>query len=79
VADLLDPRRCRHLSHTPAGICNGCGEQHQPLYKEAQSWLAMARVRAVAKGATINGTYKMLPGAAIEAFKTDLLLILGDE
>jgi len=22
---------CKHLMHTPKGICVGCGEQHQPL------------------------------------------------
>jgi hypothetical protein len=38
---------------------------------------ARRRVRAVAEGATINGTYKLLPIPALEAFRSDLLLILS--
>jgi hypothetical protein len=37
-----------------------------------------ARIRAVAKGATINGTYRMQPGEALDAFRADLLRIVGD-
>lgn len=28
--------RCLHLSHQPNGICNGCGEQHEPLAPPAE-------------------------------------------
>lgn len=41
--------------------------------------LRLARVRAVAKGATINGTYRMSPEPALEAFRADLLAIVGEE
>jgi hypothetical protein len=41
--------------------------------------LAARRVRAVAKGATINGTYGLRPELALEAFRADLLLIVGDD
>lgn len=37
---------------------------------------ARSRVRAVATGGTVNGVYKMLPGAALEAFRADLLTVL---
>lgn len=40
---------------------------------------ARQRVRAVAKGGTINGVYRRLPGEALEAFRHDLLVVLGDE
>lgn len=36
---------------------------------------AVKRVKKVAKGATINGTYKMFPIDALKAFRNDLLLI----
>jgi len=39
--------------------------------------MSIKRVRAVAKGATINGTYKMLPEPALEAFRADLLALVG--
>lgn len=38
---------------------------------------ARERVRAVAQGATINGTYKLLPEASLEAFRADLIRILA--
>jgi hypothetical protein len=38
--------------------------------------LARERVRKVANGATINGTYKMMPGEALTAFRHDLLLLV---
>lgn len=41
-------------------------------------YLAKRRVRKVAEGATINGTYRLSPEEALEAFRSDLLLILGD-
>lgn len=37
---------------------------------------ARDRVRAVANGATINGTYKQLPIDSLEAFRRDLLTVL---
>jgi len=40
--------------------------------------LAVDRVRKVAKGATINGTYRMSPEPALDAFRADLLRIVGD-
>jgi hypothetical protein len=40
---------------------------------------ARARVRAVARGGTINGTYGLSPEPALDAFRADLLLIVGDE
>ena len=40
--------------------------------------LAVDRVRKVAKGATINGTYRMAPEPALDAFRADLLRIVGD-
>lgn len=39
---------------------------------------ARERVRRVAGGATINGTYRLSPEPALEAFKADLLLVLAD-
>lgn len=39
--------------------------------------LARRRVRLVAEGGTINGTYRLSPEPALEAFRADLLLILG--
>jgi hypothetical protein len=41
--------------------------------------LAKRRVRRIAKGSTINGTYGLLPNDALEAFRKDLLLIAGEE
>lgn len=38
---------------------------------------AKARVKAVGEGRTINGTYRMLPEPALEAFRTDLLLLVA--
>ena len=40
--------------------------------------LRLARLRAVAKGATINGTYRMSPEPALEAFRADLLALVGE-
>ena len=40
--------------------------------------LACDRVRKVAKGATINGTYKLAPEPALDAFRADLLRIVGE-
>lgn len=40
--------------------------------------LAQERVRRVAKGATINGTYRLPPGEALDAFRADLLRIVGE-
>jgi len=40
--------------------------------------MRIQRLRAIAKGATINGTYKMLPEPALEAFRADLLALVGD-
>jgi hypothetical protein len=40
---------------------------------------ARDRVRNVARGATINGTYRLPPGEALDAFRADLLRILGEE
>ena len=28
---MIDPKDCKHLSHTREGICHACGDQHQPL------------------------------------------------
>lgn len=39
---------------------------------------ARDRVRRVAHGATINGTYGQLPMDALEAFRKDLLTVLGE-
>jgi hypothetical protein len=36
----------------------------------------LKRVRAVAEGATINGTYRLPPGEALAAFRADLIAIL---
>ena len=41
--------------------------------------LRIKRVRAVAKGATINGTYRLSPEPALEAFRADLLALVGNE
>lgn len=38
---------------------------------------AHERVKAVAEGGTINGTYGLMPGAALAAFREDLLTVLG--
>lgn len=38
---------------------------------------ARERVRKVAEGATINGTYRMLPGEALDAFRADLVRVLA--
>lgn len=35
----------------------------------------IARVRAVGEGRTINGTYKLMPGEALAAFREDLLYL----
>lgn len=40
--------------------------------------LRIQRLRAIAKGATINGTYRMEPIAALDAFRADLLALVGD-
>jgi hypothetical protein len=40
---------------------------------------ARRKVRAVARGASINITYRLSPESALDAFRSDLLLILGDE
>ena len=40
--------------------------------------LARERIRAIAKGATINGTYRLPPGEALDAFRADLLRIVGE-
>lgn len=37
---------------------------------------ARDRVRRVAEGATINGTYRLPVGESLEAFRTDLLFLL---
>jgi hypothetical protein len=42
------------------------------------SRLAVERVRRIAKGATINGTYKLAPEPALDAFRADLLRIVGE-
>jgi hypothetical protein len=34
------------------------------------------RVRKVAEGATVNGTYQLPPGEALAAFRADLIAIL---
>lgn len=39
--------------------------------------LAKERVRAIARGGTINGTYRMSPESALAAFRADLLRILA--
>lgn len=39
--------------------------------------LAQDRVRKVALGGTINGTYRMSPEPALDAFRADLLRIVG--
>jgi hypothetical protein len=39
---------------------------------------AAGRVRKVAKGATINGTYKLNPEDALAAFRADLLILVGE-
>jgi len=35
------------------------------------------RVRAVAEGGTINGTYQAMPIAALDAFRADLLTLIS--
>lgn len=37
---------------------------------------AKSRIRKVAEGATINGTYRLSPEPALEAFRADLVRIL---
>lgn len=39
--------------------------------------VARDRIRRVAKGDTINGTYKLAPEPALDAFRADLLLLVG--
>jgi len=39
---------------------------------------ARRRVLAVARGGTINGVYAALPMTALEQFRADLLLALGE-
>lgn len=40
---------------------------------------ARKRVRAVAEGETINGTYGLSPIGALDAFRLDLLTILDED
>lgn len=49
----------------------------QPRQQGKTQAAARERVRKVAEGATINGTYRMLPGEALEAFRADLLRVLA--
>lgn len=37
---------------------------------------AKKRVKAIGEGQTINGAYRLLPNAALRAFRSDLLLIV---
>lgn len=50
----------------------------QPARQQGKTLaLARERVRRVAEGGTINLTYRMSPEPALDAFRADLLLILG--
>lgn len=66
----------------PLGADGQLVQRHTVVISARQSGktlrLAQDRVRRVAKGATINGTYKLLPEPALDAFRADLLLIVGE-
>lgn len=47
------------------------------MNEDTQLNLVLKRLEAIAKGATINGTYKMMPDEALVMFKADLAYIVG--
>lgn len=40
--------------------------------------LLISRIRRIAKGDSINGTYKLNPKDALAAFRADLLVLVGE-
>ncbi len=52
---IVNPRDCRHGSHTPKGICLGCGEQHEPLPGYSAEELEQREAEFWAEDATDSG------------------------